>query len=150
MHRCEVKRISACRRESSSLEAEPLRFAKQTAGAVHLQVRLAFGICRKIAGWRSVPPARISPQNSNTTWCPRCVPGSSSASSINVKSLNTKAMQALQQSSPVRKGSARPNHSVNLRANGIARCPAAAHSAALHSASSGHRAMPLAPGYLER
>jgi hypothetical protein len=60
------------------------------------------------------------------------------------------AMQALQHSSPARKGAAWPNHSVNLRANGIVRCPAAAHSAALHPATAGHRAMPLAPGYLER
>jgi hypothetical protein len=61
-----------------------------------------------------------------------------------------KSCAGLQQSSPARKGSAWPNHSVNLRANGIARCPAAAYSAALHFASAGHRAMPLAPGYLER
>jgi hypothetical protein len=162
MHRCEIKRISACRRESSSLEAEPLRAAKAKC-------------------WSSSPPRKVcfqepprdlvvafcssSPQglpissshrqrNSNTIWRLRCAlpssPASGSASSKNVKSPNTKAVRGLQQSSPARKGSAWPNHSVNLRANGIARCPAAAHSAALHFAAAGHRALPLAPGYLER
>jgi hypothetical protein len=40
----------------------------------------------------------------------------------------------------------RPNHSLNLRANGVAHCPAGAHSASLHSAPAGQRATPLAPG----
>jgi hypothetical protein len=150
MHRCKIKRDSACRRESSSLEAKPIRAAERNARAFPLQVGLAFRSHRKTYGWRSVPPARRFLQNSNTTWRAQCILSSSSASSTNVKAPNTKAVLALQQSSPARKDSAWPNHPVNLRANGIARCPAAAHSAALHSAASGHRAMPLAPGYLER
>jgi hypothetical protein len=150
MHRCEIKRIGACRREPSSLEAEPPRVAKQNAGLARLHVRLASRSHRKTSGWRSVPPARRFLQNSNTTWRVQYLLPSSSASRANVKSPNTNAVQALQQSSPARKGSAWPNHSVNLRANGIARCPAATHSTALHSAATGHRAMPLAPGYLER
>jgi hypothetical protein len=40
----------------------------------------------------------------------------------------------------------RPNQSLNLRANGVSRCPAGAHSASLHSAPAGQRATPLAPG----
>jgi hypothetical protein len=40
----------------------------------------------------------------------------------------------------------RPNHSLNLRANGVPDCPAGAHSASLHSAPAGQRATPLAPG----
>jgi hypothetical protein len=40
----------------------------------------------------------------------------------------------------------RPNHSLNLRANGVSCCPAGAHSASLHSAPTGQRATPLAPG----
>jgi hypothetical protein len=158
MHRCEIKRISAYRRESSSLEAEPLRVAKANAGAARLHARLACGNRRKTSG---VAFCSTSPQglqissshrqrNSNTILRLRCILSSGSASSTNVKSPSTKAVQGLQQSSPARKGSAWPNHSVNLRANGIARRPAATHSAALHSAAAGHRAMPLAPGYLER
>jgi hypothetical protein len=42
--------------------------------------------------------------------------------------------------------SAPPNHSLNLRANGVSHCPAGAHSASLHSAPTGQRATPLAPG----
>jgi hypothetical protein len=123
MHRCEIKRNSACRRESSSLDAELLREGERNSGAVHLHVGLAFSSHRKTSGWRSVPPARRFLQNSNTTWRVQYILFSSSASSTNVKLPNTNAVQALRQSSPAREGSARPNHSVNLRANGIARCP---------------------------
>jgi hypothetical protein len=42
--------------------------------------------------------------------------------------------------------SAPPNHSLNLRDNGVAHCPAGAHSALLHSAPAGQRATPLSPG----
>jgi hypothetical protein len=160
MHRCEIKRISACRRESSSLEAAPLRAAERNAGAVPLQVWLAFRSQCKTSGWRSVPLARKDCQSQvrmasgiqipTTIWRLPCILLASSASARRVKKTMVKAMQALQQSSPARKGAAWPNHSVNLRANGIAQCPAATHSTALHSAAAGHRAMPSAPGYLER
>jgi hypothetical protein len=162
MYRCEIERSGACQRESSSLEAEPLRVAKANAGAARLHARLACGNRRKTSGvaFCSTSPQGVqisSPHhqgNSNTIWRLRSTvpsrPASGSASSKSVKSPNIKAVQGLLQSSPARKGSARPNHSVNLRANGIARRPAAAHSTALHSAAAGHRAMPLAPGYLER
>jgi hypothetical protein len=160
MQRCVIQRISACRRESSSLDAEPLRVAKLNAGAVHLQVRLAFRSQRKTCRWRFLPSARRSYQSEvrmasgiqipTTIWRLPCILPASPASEPKMKATMIKAMQALQQSSPARKGAAWPNHSVNLRANGIARCPAAAHSAALHPATAGHRAMPLAPGYLER
>jgi hypothetical protein len=160
MQCCEIKSNSACRREPSSLAAEPLRVAKQTAGAVHLQIVLAFRSLRKTLGWRSLPPARRVCQSQvrmasgiqipTTIWRLPCILPAGPASEPKMKATMVKAMEALLQSSPAPTGRARPNHSVNLRANGIARCPAAAHSAALHSAAAGHRAMPLAPGYLER
>jgi hypothetical protein len=158
MHRCEIKSISACRRESSSLEAKPLRAATAECWSNSPPRKACF---QETPQYLEVAFCSSSPhglqissshrqRNSNTILRLRCILSSGSASSTNVKSPNAKALLALQQSSPAREGSARPNHSVNLRANGIARCPAAAYSAALHPATAGHRAMPSAPGYLER
>jgi hypothetical protein len=158
MHRCEIERVSACRRELNNLEAEPLRAAKAKCWSSSPPRKacfqepprdLAVAFCSSSPQGLQISSSHRQ-QNSNAISLLRYILPSSSASSTNVKSPNTKAVQGLQQSSPAPTGSAWPNHSVNLRANGIARCPVAAHSAALHSASSGHRAMPLAPGYLER
>jgi hypothetical protein len=118
MHRCEIKRNSACRRESSSHEAAPLREAERSAGAVHLQVGLAFRSQRKTSRWRSLPPARRSYQSQvrmasgiqipTTIWRLPCILPASPASEPKMKATMVKALLALQQPSPVPRGIAWP------------------------------------------
>jgi hypothetical protein len=158
MQCCEIETVSAYRHEPNSLEAEPLRAAKAKYWSSSPPRKACFqeppqdhgvAFCSSSSQGLSISSSH-GRRNSNTTWHLRCILPGRPASEPRMKATIVNALLALKQQSPAPRGRARPNHSVNLRANGIARCPVATHSAALHFAAAGHRAMPSATGYLER